>query len=630
MAQTVLEINTLTSDNKNNDGSYFSQVFGEPILVKAGSTIDFLNGFIDLGTDTTGGFIFLPEKLRLGLDFYRYEYDNPQLPASQGTDGGFYGKRYKYFAPSAVDVPDIADQASIIDEKVINDVVTIPQPTQYGNKMSAYGNTNAPAFIAYMDLRQNNTLSDGSTEREEFFVVQEEEIYIDIDAGYYSKVKFAQIVNDKFNLITGSLVNYDKPLETYSRIQNPTIVTGQNRVTPLDYQMIPNVNSSLLKVYEYGYNEASIIESDPDALTDKTKFYGNDFNWNYWFFPVQTIPSDPTKYLEEIDQPPYIWYDKNQTGFMAGTSKFNLNYDTDNDVFFIDYLHTPILDTEQREVVLFSKARIWYSNPSGNSPEPFNVGYKARGSLGGLLVSRLFSYKFDSQGNPIQADTGFWRDTLGFTGFDDAFRHEIATNFLNKQATYYNNYQLDGSQRPQNYGITYTFHVRYPDPKYLDIATTTPLIPVQWLQQSNFSRVQDDKGMSIYSSDIPKIFQSIGNRVISGDSRAYVKPDPYWYIDVNISHVANDNFRDRDSYRQIMSVAGKTYNSGLTYIQLFADNSVQALSPLTEDIYIDKIEVKILNADKSLAQNLGNQSSIFLKITQPIIMENPQSSVNPK
>jgi len=68
-----------------------------------------------------------------------------------------------------------------------------------------------------------------------------------------------------------------------------------------------------------------------------------------------------------------------------------------------------------------------------------------------------------------------------------------------------------------------------------------------------------------------------------------------------------------------MCVAGKTYTSGTNYIQTFDDGGVQAIN-IEEDIYIDKIEIRVLNPDKTTAEGLGSNSTFFLKLTQPVIM----------
>lgn len=618
MSQTVLEINSKLADKKNDDGSYFSQVFGEPLLCRAGSTIDFLNGFIDLGKTSVDDYIYIPNKIRLGINFYRYEYDVPQLPATQGVDQDAHSKRFIYFYPAEQDAASAPD-AIIIDQPIYDPNTQTPNDiTQYGAKSSFYGNTNLPAFL-------NKRISTGTTAyppdaqnpyetivRTETFICEEETAFIDINSGYYSKVKFCQLVNDAFNLIQGSLVNNDKPLET--KTPNTTVPKYyEYDVAPVDYQIFPNAQNDLLKSYEYPHHIASVVGPDPNALTNKTNIYVNDLTWNYWFIPAYTVPADLNYFVEEFN-PPYVWYNDKQTGFMAGTAKFNLNYDADNDLFYIDYIHTPILDTQQREVVLFSKSIINYSAKS-------NTGYKVNGSMGGCLISRLFSNAFDDAGNVIDSNTGFWQNILGF-GFDDAYQAQFKADFVTETSVFYNNaVQQIGNQLLSKYGITYEFVSTHPNLKYMPEASTIPLVPIQWLQQSNFTDVKLDKGMAIYSTDIPKIFQSIGNRVIYGDKLgAFRKPDPYYLLDINISHLKNDNYRDRDSFRQIMSIAGKTYNSGTNYIQLFADNSIQALN-LFEDIYIDKIEIKILNADKTLATGLGDSTSIFLRLTQPVIVE---------
>ena len=608
MAQTVLEISAKTSNTRNTDNSSFTQIFGEPIKCAAGSSIDFLNGFLDLGTQSTDDYINIPAKFQLGINFYRYEYDHPQIPTTQGTDSAPHSKRYIYWFPQSPDIPDPFNQSSLIDAPGYSGQPLPPTTTQYGSKISMYSNSNLPAFLQERQSQTTETLPDNSKMRVDTFNVIEETATIDIPAGYYSKVKLCQIVNDAFNLFQGSLVNSDKPLETSTASTQPIYI---NDVAPYDYQNTPNAITPLLRAFEYPYSQAKVSGADPDSISSETKIYINDLTWPYWFIPVFTVPNDLTYFVNENIYPPYVWYNDEQTGFLSGTSKFNLNYDTANDVFFIDYCHTPIVDTEQREVVLFSKSLMHYSNDADAS----NVGYKANSTMGGIIISRLFSYDYDSTGAAIPVNTGFWQKQLGF-GFDDAYQTQFKADMITQDRTFYNNYRANDPTGA--YGITYKFVFTYPDPKYLGTSTTAALIPIQWLQQSNFATAVSDKGMSIFSRDIPKIFQSIGSRSIFGDDiNSFTKPDAYYLVSINISHLKNSNYRDRDTYRQIMTIAGKTYSSGTNYIQLFSDSSITALN-LTEDIYIDKIEIEILRPDKTLALGLGDDSSIFIRLTQPV------------
>ena len=365
----------------------------------------------------------------------------------------------------------------------------------------------------------------------------------------------------------------------------------------------------------YPYN--TTVVNDP-VLDDKTpvlpvKYFPSDKTWNDWFFPVFTTPSDDT-YFINYDFLPYVWWLNGQSGFLAGTTKFSLQYDGDNNLFFIDYAHSPIIDQNQKEVVVFSKSFQSYF-PSGTNP----IGYKANGSAGGILISRLFSYELDDNNNPVNNNnTGFWQNVLGF-GFDDDSSQQFEDDFITKNLSFAVNGDNSVNLEPTVTVGYYNFTVTYPDPKYLATNTTSALIPIQWLQQSNYTVNTNDEGFSIKTNDLPKVFESIGNNPIYGDSTTFVIPNSHYLIEVNISHLRNDNYRDKDSYYQVMSIAGKTYTSGTNYIQTFDDGSVQALN-IEEDIYIDKIEIRVLNPDKTLAVGLGSNSTIFLKLTQPVTL----------
>ena len=611
MSQTVLEINAKTSQTRNSDNSAFSQVFGEPIKVVAGSSIDFLNGFIDLGAQSVNDEIYIPEKIRLGINYYRYEMDCPQLPKNQGTDAPYYRKRYIYWYPAEIDVPDPKDEMAIIDQPIYNQNTQIHPIKQYGNRTNLYANSNLPAIFS---TRVNQTVTPstnpadpaGTQVRTDFFECVEETAYVDIDPGYYSKVKFCQLVNDGFNLINGSFTNSDKPLETKTPPNPATYYTYD--AAPYDYQLPPNQNSNLLRAIEYPYNTAKVTGHDPNSINPHSKIYTNDLTQPYWMIPFYSIPDNQNYYIPE-EFPPYCWYNNNENGWLVGTTKFALNYDSSNDIFYLEYLHSPIIDQEQREVVSMSRAKAWYDDLE-------TIGYKSIGALSGIMISRLFSNTFDATGNPTNTNSGFWQ-SLGF-GFDDAYQTQFKADIKTREMDFVNNWQ-DVSPLTEKFGIRYKFSTTYPDPKYMTMATTTALSTLQMLQQQNFTDPTTDRGLAIFSGDLPKVFQSVGTRVIYADNgEAYQKPDPYYLVSVNISHLKNDNYRDRDTYRQVMSIAGKTYSSGISFIQLFSDSSITALN-LTDTIYIDKIEIEILSSsDKSLVQNLGDSSCIFLKITQPI------------
>lgn len=594
MSELILEVKT-GDGVKNSDNSYFQTVYGEPIKLEKGSTIDFLTSFIDIGAQSQD-IIEVPTNLQLGIEFYRYDYDIAKVPSAWGTDAPYYSKRYIYY--------DITAPPNIIDP-VDNTGTPLPTPETYGTRTNRYAPTNLPAFL----LQRSATVDDVATNtRTDTFGPVKETAFVNINKGTYTKIKLTQIINDQFNLITGTFTNVDKPAE----IKNPT--------APLDYQLPPNSENRLLVAYQFPYNNNTVV-NDPvlisHNLLNPVKYFAIDKTWNHWFFPVYTTPTNNTFFIE-YDFVPYIWWLNGQSGFLSGTTKFSLQYDADNDLFYIDYAHSPIIDQNQKEVVVFSRSKQNYIDINAGTDTAQCIGYKANGSAGGILISRLYSYELDDNYNPVNnTNTGFWQNVLGF-GFDDASSEQFEDDFITKTISFKNTGTDSTTSKLVTVG-TYEFNITYPDPKYLLTNTTSALIPIQWLQQSNYTVNTNDEGFSIKTADLPKVFESIGNNPIYGDAVAFSTPNSHYLIEVNISHIRNDNYRDKDSYYQVMSIAGKTYTSGTNYIQTFDDGSVQALN-IEEDIYIDKIEIRILNPDKSLAVGLGSNSTIFLKLTQPVVL----------
>lgn len=611
MSQTTLEVKG--ENYLNNDNSYFDFILGEPIKVKQGSTIDYVDSIIDLG-NTSSSSLDVKQDMILGINFYIYEYDTPKVPDTQGTPA-YYSKRNIYIPEDDTQIEGLAYPANAY----------IPN-TQYGQKVNTYYPSCLPAFLCQgsdrRDIQNDPPYNQGNPPiAQDTFTASEFTAQVVIKAGNYSKTKFAQLVNDGFNLIIGSLTNQDKPAENIGNGQlNPnTPPAYKHSVSPVDFAQTPNNNSEVLRSFLRPWSDISHTQTkDPLAWDDGTynvPWYDTDANFPFWFCPIYT----KTYPDYEIDEPyaPYTWYTDGGSGFMAGTTKFNLEYDNDSDLFYIDYLHSPILDKDQREVVIMTDVLTKYADGS----IVVNTGYKALGSLSGILISRLFSYVYDDDGNVIEENTGFWQEQIGF-GFDDNFRNEMNTTMINKKTDiYYNTLTKVGSGGLDRIAtrIIYRFNVNYPDPKYFDIATTKPLVPIQWLQQTNYTKNADDYGMAIITTTFPRTFQSVGTVPILGSNSAFKQPLPYYLIEVNINDVKNDNWRDKNSNYQIMNVCGRTYTTG-DYIQSFNDGAVQALV-LYEDININKISIKILNPDKSFAQKLGTNTTIFLKITQPIVLE---------
>jgi len=604
--ETLLEIKA--SDGLNKDpinNNEFATVFGEPLKCPAGSTFDFITSFIDLGLNMND-LIYIPNDMQLGINFYRYEYDTNKVPATAGTDGDIYAKRMMY----------MTQPGAIIDNPESGTIPHFPpSATQYGYKCASYAGSNLPSFL----LKRKSVAQTGPGIIFEEFEPEEQTATITINSGFYTKTKFCQLVNDQFNLIVGSFTNADKPLLNKAAPVHPY---EQNVISAYDYQLNPNSQNPLLQAYEYSYVNANVKAKDPFGIpaliATSEDIYINDRTWPYWFFPVYTIPDNsPQLYLEE-DYYPYVWFNANQSGFMSGSAKFNLGYDADNDLFFIDYAHTPILDNRQQEVVVFSRALQTYIdfNDTG-AVRTESVGYKSNGAFGGILISRLFSYNMDNTGNPIPINTNFWQQNLGFSGFDDEARQNIIDGMQSKTINMYNNC---GNGINNVFFAQYIYSIKYPDPALLKTNTTDSLVPMQWLQQSNYTQPAQDKGASIFSTDIPKVFDSIGTRNIFGLASAFRKETAYFLIEVNIDHIKNDQYRDRDSFRQIMACSGRTYGSGASYIQSFNDCVARVIN-ITDDILISKIEVRILNPDKTPVAGLGQDSTIFLKMTQPLVVQ---------
>jgi hypothetical protein len=593
--ETLLELSSKSSMVLDSNNSTFTTLFGEPIKVAAGSTINFTNAFIDLGLESAD-LITIPTNIQLGMNFYRYDEDIPKVPKVQGTDPTNYQKATIYY-----------EKQSTGASTIIENSAAPPPNTTFGWRTSIKEPTLLPAFL--LDRTERNRVAAGHVA--ETFVATEQTASINIPAGFYSRTKFLQLVNDGFNLIGGSLTNTDKPL------QNKVGANKPFAMSPYDYQLAPNNNSNLLKSFEYSYATWDPVATDPDTtgIANTFKSHPSDKVWPSWFFPIYTEPSNPALFLDE-PYPPYVWMATDQTGFLSGTTKFNLNYDQENQIFFIDYAHSPILDSEQREIVQFSRQKTAYANASSFADSVENTGYKANGRAGGIMISRLFSLELDDTFTPVsQTNTNFWQKYLGF-GFDDDFHTQFIADLKTEVRTFY-----AGSANLLYWVQTLT----YPDPKYFDTCTTNALIPIAWLQQQNWTDPDDDRGFSIVVNDIPKTFQSIGSRNILGTSgQQFSEPTSHFLIELNIHNIRNDNYRDIDSYRQIAAVAGKTYPSTASYIQSFDDAAIQTLI-MNEDTWIDKVEVRILNPDKTPAIELGENTTIFIKLTQPVVVNQPQA-----
>ena len=294
--------------------------------------------------------------------------------------------------------------------------------------------------------------------------------------------------------------------------------------------------------------------------------------------------------------------------FWTGASQVEFFYNQDTNKMSINYLHTPQYAKAADPNVQGPEVVTIYPNDAVYDPAGNGIWSNAARSNtffgkanGGIILSSLTS-----------EPAGFWDDLLGFD------TSEMCVN---------PNYQrLTNSLNPQEYYIIDN-PVYFP---YMDLEEgkniTAPIIINDMNIQKNGDFGQQAKTGGGTSFNVVGTTAIIAPNVLL-DS---VLDTAYYLIEVDSKFKSNVFTSDKGNMRNVQTICNTYFNSG-TYTSASSADSIVYTHQGVDDITLQSFGVRILGANKELAEGIGPDNTVFLEViranpplTPPQILNNAQ------
>lgn len=306
--------------------------------------------------------------------------------------------------------------------------------------------------------------------------------------------------------------------------------------------------------------------------------------------------------------------------YYIGASNFGLNYNEESSKMNIDLMHIPFLDVSTRDGGGLPETRI-YKNATNNE-------------IVGDAYSGIFIFSL--------SPTTLWRDQFKFN------MNDLITGYTEKQVSFANDgsgnpvlsnvpvFDISATSGQDNRliaGRNITTELAALDsaiikkrtgaaggkPNDPTPANRTPQTSANTQAFDLCTQVETNAGFIDY-------FASTTNEHISIDAKGEIQNNSYgninaadqsgyYQIEVSINGI-NTDIKGQDLYNnKIMSVISKYYSS-TNYLSSYDEGSTEYFHKGDEPIKISSVKIRVLRSDGTLADELADDNSIFLKITK--------------
>ena len=286
--------------------------------------------------------------------------------------------------------------------------------------------------------------------------------------------------------------------------------------------------------------------------------------------------------------------------FFIGTSTLSFEFDINENKMKIDSCHLPIYDGINGNKII--------------DILPENSGYNFATQNSGIFITNL-------------EPRSFWFNKLGFTS--DIYpsfkskvfsgRQEPAVHAINGPIIYPESLEEGKYTTGLYLGLDILIPKSYPN------TTNTPTTPSQAISY-NGQKAQSLK---------PTIATTNNPIYATNPINAVGAPSGYFLIEVSgINASTNEMIGQNYSNPQIKGIVSRYYTvNSYTSAGMESDIPFENLGP--EPVYINSLNVRILNPDGTLATNIDGDNTIFLQVNRkqpldPLITNNPKNDKNDK
>ena len=281
--------------------------------------------------------------------------------------------------------------------------------------------------------------------------------------------------------------------------------------------------------------------------------------------------------------------------YIFGANQVALEWDPELLRFKWTYLHQPFYDSKGNEAIKYIKSSLVFGVPG-----QINDGqtYTAVDATGGICFSDLSATYTDDSGKIQTYD--FWEGVLGFDlkTLIPTFQHDMTSTFL------YN--PIDSGDIPIArvlYKYTMSNVVRG------NSFTSNFLGLDSVIDKLNYKMTIPQLSIDNFTTTSTFTYAIIGNRT-------YNETTNYGYFLLEVNAGFNNQFVTENEIKHNIQAIISKYYSQASYTTGSEADSIVYTHLSDSPIYLNNIKIRILNADGILANDIGTDTTVFLKLTK--------------
>ena len=572
-----LECRQLDSDSVVTNGDW-STILSKPVILNEGDTLAINKVFIDTVADTNNQ-IVIPNDILASIQFYLYVTSIQQQNIALGSDGKDYYSHPD--APGSVADIDGDDYILCVDidptipeaNMMLVTKISIRSKVKDGTRGMGDKTGKNPCYLSYFD-----DIGAIST------------FYFDVP--YLAHVKpFGTTVEITVSVIMdvskGFTIVSDEPAQfasqnVSSELKNFKIIASQ---TPSVNYLHPKLVNHQINIPKGTYTSDEMTSLLNNSFQDNTiPDFGQTslspltFPINQLLSTIEGIADSKLASVKCTNTTGRIIIPSGTVNFYVGSNNISVGYDQASKRFFFDSLHFPIYDQSSSGAVA-----VTYQT-DGQTTNSFFAG-----KVGGAYIHTWSCVNNDPELSNYNTYFDFWNDKLGFNMVDVAAKHQMATDVMTYNGV---DVQVPVFRNAQN-GVSTT--------------TAKPILDDLIKKGPNKNSYEFTSPANIYSTS------DLTTPVVASFAKLDALELEYGYYLIEINNgLSSELIGATDINHTISCIVNRYYSLGT-----FTSGDISGSLSYTHKglpLFLKNFNIRVLDSEKNLAQNLEADNSIFISI----------------
>lgn len=410
---------------------------------------------------------------------------------------------------------------------------------------------------------------------------------------------FLHVKNNPNAAPEGDITGDDGPIGSafLGRVWGSPTLLGADTFEPVYFRATVNIAKGVYAPDEL----CKVVNDQINSLSDDQKKLGTGSDLFQQSNSMGTMSFIREKRVVKFTHE-YAFQYSPQGNVWVGASQFQMSFNANTNKFQFDFAHTPFYDSQSAIAVqntyYHMQNKVYDLDADGNIPNGFgpDPAYGSSTSYGGLMLTNLSSrLQTDAQNVPTELD--FWATQVGINPT------AIVAQVTNNQEAFVLKTLANETNQDQT---TKIFAPVYTNQQFTDAMVTSDVI----FDKKNVAWQVDD------AKQFASIIDADSTNPITGQiplTEMETTLNGYYLIDIQGIHTTTVGSSNNTTSHSLQGIVSRYYSQA-GYTTGDSDNGIPYTHSSAMPLTLSSLKVRILQPDGTLANDVGNDSTIFLQL----------------